>query len=78
MRGALYPGKTYIALMSYAQGTREKSVQGGKASYPGSVVSEFHCTMNSSYYRKIFLKLMSDVHHSSSILIVAVGIIFLN
>jgi len=25
------------------KGPREKSVKGGKALYPGSVISEFHC-----------------------------------
>jgi len=44
IRGAPYPGKTYIALMGFAKGPMEKNVIGGKALYPGSVTYEFHCS----------------------------------
>ena len=49
MRGSVISGERYIRkkhillLWTLPKGPREKSVKVGKALYPGSAITEFHC-----------------------------------
>ena len=44
-RGSASSGKNMHCSSGLCPRDREQSVSGGKALYPGSVISEFHCSM---------------------------------